>query len=142
MRCCTDHQRGGSARGRVLVSLVLHSCRPDHTIIPGSLLDEKGTSYQKAVVRNQTDDVNRSDMDMVTLPDGRTYVVWGTHLSPFPFLAEWGGGCLRCCVRFVRTPPHDRGPLRLGCCRALSCGNKERGVPRTAERGEHALNPV
>lgn len=51
---------------------------PDHRIIPGSLVDERGTPAQRAFVRNQTDDINRSDMDMVTLPTGQTYVVWGS----------------------------------------------------------------
>jgi hypothetical protein len=51
---------------------------PDHQIIPGSLLDEMGSPSQKMMARNQSDDINRSDMDMVTLPDGRTYVIWGT----------------------------------------------------------------
>ena len=51
---------------------------PDHTIIEGSLLDQLGRAEQKAVARNQTDDINRSDMDMVTLPSGETYVVWNT----------------------------------------------------------------
>ena len=47
---------------------------PDHTIIPGSLLDEYGTAAEKAFCHNETDDINRSDMDMVTLPNGQTYV--------------------------------------------------------------------
>jgi hypothetical protein len=49
---------------------------PDHQIIPGSYLDQNGTDEEKEFVHNQTDDINRSDMDMVTLPNGQTYVVW------------------------------------------------------------------
>ena len=49
---------------------------PDHTIVPGSLLDQYGNAAEKAFCSNQTDDINRSDMDMVTLPNGHTYVVW------------------------------------------------------------------
>jgi hypothetical protein len=56
---------------------------PDHRILPGSYLAQNGSAAQKAYVANQTDDVNRSDMDMVTLPAGYagnehpiTYVVW------------------------------------------------------------------
>lgn len=51
---------------------------PDHRIIPGSLLDQFGTAYEKDLTHNQTDDINRSDMDMVTLPNGQTYVVWAS----------------------------------------------------------------
>eukprot|EP00035_Acanthoeca_spectabilis_P029040 m.473032 g.473032 ORF g.473032 m.473032 type:complete len:96 (-) comp33659_c0_seq1:133-420(-) len=51
---------------------------PDHHIIANSYLDQTGDAVTKAWARNQTDDVNRSDMDMVDLPDGSTYVVWGT----------------------------------------------------------------
>ena len=50
----------------------------DHRIIPGSLLDQLGSDNQKTIATNQTDDVNRSDMDFVTLPTGKTYVVWNT----------------------------------------------------------------
>jgi hypothetical protein len=51
---------------------------PDHRITPGSLLDQQGSAVEKAMCKNQTDDINRSDMDMVTLPTGQTYVVWGS----------------------------------------------------------------
>ena len=51
---------------------------PDHRIIPGSLLDQLGSDNQKTIAHNQTDDVNRSDMDFVTLPTGQTYLVWNT----------------------------------------------------------------
>ena len=63
---------------------------PDHQITPGSYLDQANSSawnHAKARVKNQTDDINRSDMDMVTLPAGLlgahqtkpwTYVVWGS----------------------------------------------------------------
>ena len=51
---------------------------PDHRIIPGSLLDQFGTAYEKDLTHNQTDDINRSDMDMVTLSNGQTYVVWAS----------------------------------------------------------------
>jgi hypothetical protein len=42
--------------------------------------------------RNETDDINRSDMDFVTLPNNQTYVVWitgnqGVGTAPNPFLA-------------------------------------------------------
>lgn len=57
---------------------------PDHAIIPNSLVDERGTAVQKEFVRNQTDDINRSDMDMVTLPTGQTYVVWGSGNQGVP----------------------------------------------------------
>ena len=59
---------------------------PDHRITPGSYLDQRGTASQKERTRNETDVINRSDMDMVTLPPGtmgptqthaRTFVVWG-----------------------------------------------------------------
>jgi len=46
---------------------------PDHRVIPGSRLDQAGdaaANATKARCRNQTDDINRSDMDMVTLPAG------------------------------------------------------------------------
>jgi hypothetical protein len=61
---------------------------PDHQITPGSRLDQANSSAfnsAKARCKNQTDDINRSDMDMVTLPTGmlgphqtkpHTYVVW------------------------------------------------------------------
>eukprot|EP00658_Telonema_sp_P-2_P036810 TRINITY_DN26552_c0_g2_i1.p1 TRINITY_DN26552_c0_g2~~TRINITY_DN26552_c0_g2_i1.p1 ORF type:complete len:255 (-),score=49.50 TRINITY_DN26552_c0_g2_i1:134-898(-) len=49
---------------------------PDHRIIPGSLLDQFGTPAEKNYTQSQTDDINRSDMDMVTLASGETYVVW------------------------------------------------------------------
>ena len=48
---------------------------PDHRILPGSMLDS-ASNETKTRVRNQSDDINRSDMDMVTLPDNSTYVVW------------------------------------------------------------------
>jgi hypothetical protein len=32
---------------------------PDHRIIPGSLLDQFGTAYEKDLTHNQTDDINR-----------------------------------------------------------------------------------
>ena len=51
---------------------------PDHTIIPGSYIDQYGNAVEKAYCHNETDDINRSDMDMVTLPNGQTYVVWGS----------------------------------------------------------------
>eukprot|EP01052_Picozoa_sp_SAG31_P016331 SAG31_NODE_1077_length_10037_cov_3.515899_3_plen_97_part_00 len=51
---------------------------PDHNVIEGSLLDQLGSERQKTICHNQTDDINRSDMDMVTLPTGHTYVVWNT----------------------------------------------------------------
>eukprot|EP01050_Picozoa_sp_SAG11_P003014 SAG11_NODE_162_length_13962_cov_19.035562_3_plen_490_part_00 len=49
---------------------------PDHHILRGSLLDQIHDETLKLYVQNQTDDVDRSDMDMVTLPDGTTYVVY------------------------------------------------------------------
>ena len=49
---------------------------PDHHILRGSLLDQIHDDTLKLYVQNQTDDVDRSDMDMVTLPDGTTYVVY------------------------------------------------------------------
>ena len=61
---------------------------PDHQIIPGSYLDQVNSSAgneTKARCKSQTDDINRSDMDMVTLPAGMlgahqtkpwTYVVY------------------------------------------------------------------
>jgi DNA replicative helicase MCM subunit Mcm2 (Cdc46/Mcm family) len=49
---------------------------PDHTILAGSFLDEHGTGAEREFVANATDDWNRSDMDMVTLPSGETYVIW------------------------------------------------------------------
>ncbi len=61
---------------------------PDHQITTGSFLDQANNSAfnsAKARCKNQTDDINRSDMDMVTLPAGmlgphqtkpNTYVVW------------------------------------------------------------------
>lgn len=64
----------------------------DHRIIPGSLLDEHGDAAEKALTTNETDDINRSDMDMVTLPNGRTYVVWasGNQNKPTaPNPGEW-----------------------------------------------------
>ena len=51
---------------------------PDHQIVPGSFFDQYGTPYEKDLAHNQTDDINRSDMDMVTLPNGQTYVVWAS----------------------------------------------------------------
>ena len=45
----------------------------DHQITPGSFLDQANSSAfnsAKARCKNQTDDINRSDMDMVTLPAG------------------------------------------------------------------------
>jgi hypothetical protein len=70
---------------------------PDHHIIPGSLLDTNGTSTAKGWAQNMTDDVNRSDMDMVDLPDGTTYVVWGTGnqgqpTAPNPSIGFNGAG--------------------------------------------------
>lgn len=50
---------------------------PDHHILAGSLLHNIRNETLKAFVKNQTDDVDRSDMDMVTLPIGLgTYVVY------------------------------------------------------------------
>ena len=57
---------------------------PDHKIIPGSLLDVNGNEAEKAYCHNETDDINRSDMDMVTLPNGHTYVVWGSGNQGVP----------------------------------------------------------
>jgi hypothetical protein len=57
---------------------------PDHKIIPGSLLDVHGIEAEKAYCHNETDDINRSDMDMVTLPNGHTYVVWGSGNQGVP----------------------------------------------------------
>jgi hypothetical protein len=52
---------------------------PDHQVLPGSRLDGTGPwSDRAAFARNQTDDINRSDMDFVTLPNGVTYVVFTT----------------------------------------------------------------
>lgn len=56
---------------------------PDHTVLAGSLLDEEiraagGLPDAWKLAVNETDDVNRSDPDFVTLPDGTTYVVWLT----------------------------------------------------------------
>jgi hypothetical protein len=50
----------------------------DHKLMAGGLLEENGTTHEKDWVRTQTDDVNRSDMDMVTLPNGQTYFVYWT----------------------------------------------------------------
>jgi hypothetical protein len=65
---------------------------PDHRIVAGSLLDEYGNAVEKALTTNETDDINRSDMDMVTMPNGMTYVVWASGnqnkpTSPNP--GEW-----------------------------------------------------
>ena len=49
----------------------------DFVIQKGSVLDLYGSSTSKAQV-NQSDDINRSDMDLVTMPDNRTFVNWGT----------------------------------------------------------------
>ena len=38
---------------------------PDHQIIPGGYLDQSNMNNTKARCRSQTDDINRSDMDMV-----------------------------------------------------------------------------
>lgn len=57
---------------------------PDHRIIPGSLLDETASAAVKELVKNQTDDVNRSDMDVADLPDGTAYVVWSTGNQGVP----------------------------------------------------------
>ena len=38
-----------------------------------------GSKLQTIIYHNQTDDINRSDMDMVTLPTAETYVVWNTE---------------------------------------------------------------
>ena len=46
-----------------------------HRITPGSLLDQTATLKERQQVGNVTDDWNRSDMDMVTLPNGQTYVI-------------------------------------------------------------------
>ena len=51
---------------------------PDHHVLPGSRLAQNESETWQQYARNETDDINRSDMDMVDLPDGRTYVVWGT----------------------------------------------------------------
>ena len=51
---------------------------PDHKLMAGGLLEEEGTAEEKEWVRTQTDDVNRSDMDMVTLPNGQTFFVHWT----------------------------------------------------------------
>lgn len=47
--------------------------------------------------RNETDDINRSDMDMVTLPNNQTYVVWitgnqGEGTAPNPPMSFSGAG--------------------------------------------------
>ena len=52
-------------------------------VLAGSLLDEEiraagGLPDAWKLAVNETDDVNRSDPDFVTLPDGTTYVVWLT----------------------------------------------------------------
>ena len=65
---------------------------PDHRIARGSLLDQHGNAVEKALTTNETDDINRSDMDMVTLPNGHTYVVWasGNQNKPTaPNPGEW-----------------------------------------------------
>jgi hypothetical protein len=41
-----------------------------------SRLAEIGTAQEKEWLKTQTDDINRSDMDMVTLPSGQTYFVY------------------------------------------------------------------
>jgi hypothetical protein len=60
----------------------------DHRIIRGSLLDKQGGVLVKQLAANMTDDINRSDMDMVTitLPGGErvTYVVWLTGNQAVP----------------------------------------------------------
>jgi hypothetical protein len=64
----------------------------DHTILNGSLLDQFGNAAEKDLTRNETDDINRSDMDMVSLPNGETYVVWasGNQNKPTaPNPGEW-----------------------------------------------------
>eukprot|EP01052_Picozoa_sp_SAG31_P011131 SAG31_NODE_624_length_13465_cov_11.802708_4_plen_390_part_00 len=58
----------------------------DHHILPGSMLAIDGSKVDRQRVKDQTDDWNRSDMDMITMPDGRTYVIWMSgdqgHASP------------------------------------------------------------
>ena len=51
---------------------------PDHQITPGSYLDQASSSAwneAKARCKNQTDDINRSDMDMVTLAAGSAAIL-------------------------------------------------------------------
>ena len=45
---------------------------PDHTMMPGSIFEASGSDYKRALLRNETDDINRSDMDMVTFTSGQT----------------------------------------------------------------------
>ena len=49
---------------------------PDHTLMPNSLFAAHGSALARTLLRNETDDINRSDMDMVTLPSGQTFVTW------------------------------------------------------------------
>eukprot|EP00729_Bicosta_minor_P015843 gene15843-3848_t len=62
----------------------------NNTIIMG--LPDGGGPNEKGFVRNQTDDINRSDMDMVTLPSGDTYVVWGSGNQGVPTAPNIGFG--------------------------------------------------
>ena len=49
---------------------------PDHTLMPNSLFAAHGSARARTLLGNETDDINRSDMDMVTLPSGQTFVTW------------------------------------------------------------------
>ena len=73
---------------------------PDHQITPGSYLDQADSSAwneAKARCKNQTDDINRSDMDMVTLPAG----MLGTHQTkPWTYVIYDSGN------QGVVTPPN------------------------------------